>query len=232
MDTASLFSPSGERLQSFGTFSSGRYFNPAGLAVDEVGNIFVADSVACRIQKFSIQGELLKEVSIGGNTDLYPRGVAFSATTDKVYVTVGSDHILILHSDLKPAGRFGKFGDGEGEFNFPRHVACDSTGNVYVADSLNHRIQVFTAEGKFLRRMLSYVEGWGAIVGPYGIAVDSNGFVYISDYLTGRISVFTSSGQFKSCLDITGKNSLRGLAVDNCGVFYICDQNSSSIKLL
>ena len=50
----------------------------------------------------------------------------------------------------KPASRFGSQGDGEGQFNFPRSVACNTRGEILVADRNNHRIQVFDRNGKFL----------------------------------------------------------------------------------
>ncbi len=51
-----------------------------------------------------------------------------------------------MNSDLTS---FGKEGSGKGHFDLPRDIACERTGKVYVADCDNHRIQVFTAEGKF-----------------------------------------------------------------------------------
>ncbi len=61
--------------------------------------------------------------------------------------------VRVLNSDLTFSSLFGKKGSGKGQFHEPYDIACDSTGNVYVcvADNGNHRIQDFTAEGKFLR---------------------------------------------------------------------------------
>lgn len=49
------------------------------------------------------------------------------------------------------SGTFGRKGSGMGQFRHPWGIACDRTGNVYVADSFNNQIQVFIAEGEFLR---------------------------------------------------------------------------------
>ena len=62
----------------------------------------------------------------------------------------------------------------------------------YVADFCNHRIQVFTAEGQFLRVLSSF--GRGDLEYPNGVAVDSNGLVYVSEHFKHRVSVFTSEG--------------------------------------
>ena len=54
----------------------------------------------------------------------------------------------------------------KGQFKYPRSIACDSTGNVYVTDSYNNRIQVFTAGGKFLRMFGRYCEVGGELNWP------------------------------------------------------------------
>ena len=66
----------------------------------------------------------------------------------KVYVVdVANNRVQVLKSDLTFSTKFGYKGSGKGQFNSPLGIACDSTGNVYVADTGNHRIQVSTHEG-------------------------------------------------------------------------------------
>lgn len=76
----------------------------------------------------------------------YFQSITFNATNEKVYVINGC-RVQVLNSDLKCFQAFGKYGSGKGQFDYPWGIACDSTGKIYVADSANHRIQVFTAEG-------------------------------------------------------------------------------------
>ena len=90
---------------------------------------------------------------------------------------------------------FGKAGRGKGQFDGVYGVACDSTGKVYVTDFGNHRVQVFTAEGKFLRKFGRRGEGRGELNSPHGITVDTNDLVYVSEYSNHRVSVFTSEGR-------------------------------------
>ena len=71
-------------------------------------------------------------------------------------------------------------------FNFPRGIACDSTGKVYMTDLSNHRVQVFTAEGKFLKMF------GGMVI----LRVWSNDMVYVSESGNSCVSVFTSHGVF------------------------------------
>ena len=145
----SVFSPSGVKLRSFGTYGSGheQFEQPYGVAVDCEGNILVADNNNHRIQKFTVEGQFLAVVGTKGSKPLQ-----FSSPTDitisnnKVYVAdFGNHRIQVLHTFF--FSTFGKEGSGKGQFNHPQGIACDSTGNLYVANSDNHRIQVFTAEG-------------------------------------------------------------------------------------
>jgi len=66
----------------------------------------------------------------------------------------------------------------------------DSSGNVYVADTGNHRIQKFNASGEFLAKWGSEGTGDGQFDCPYGVAVDSNGNVYVADMGNDRIQKF------------------------------------------
>ena len=83
----------------------------------------------------------------------------------------------------------------KGQFNFPQGIACDSSENVYVADRENHRVQVFTAEGKFVRMFGRHGQGKGELDRPISIAVH-DGLLYVCEGVNGRVSVFTLEGQF------------------------------------
>ena len=242
----SVFSPRGEKLGSFGGHSrfgmEGNFRNPHGLAIDVEGNIFVADCNFCRIQKFTAQGGFLKaETTLraySGILDIpYPRGIAFNISNSMVYVSCNNGSILILKSDLSYVGTFGERGSGNGQFDTPRHIACDSTGKVYVADSGNHRIQVFTAEGKFLTVFggRGCGGGRGELCFPFGVAIDSSDRVYVGEHMNYRVSVFTSEGQFVTSFGSEGNGpgefqEPKGLAVDKSGVLYVCD-SSNRIQL-
>ena len=151
----SLFSPTGEKLRSFGSNGSehGQFDYPRGVAIDDDGNILVVDQYNHRIQKFTPDGKFIVSVGKKGSDPLEfsnPMGIAIHPLNKRVYIVEHSNHrIQILNPDLTFSSIFGSKGSGNRHFNTPRDVAFDSTGNVYVADFNNHRIQVFTSEGQF-----------------------------------------------------------------------------------
>ena len=91
-------------------------------------------------------------------------------------------------------------------FNKSRDVAFDSTGNVYVTDFSNHRIQVFTSEAQFLRQF-AIGKGSGKRKHPTGISIDSENIVYVSEFGNNRISVFTCEGKFLTSFGMEGRVS-------------------------
>ena len=230
----SVFSPSGEKVRTFGTRGSGQgqFWYPCGVAVDDEWNILVADGVHHRIQKFTPEGQFLTAVGAKGKGPLQfdlPTDIVLNAANKKVYVTDSNNHrVQVLNSDLTFSSSFGKPGSGKGQFDSPCGIACDSTGKVYVADYNNLCVQVFSAEGKFLKMFGRWGDGRGELNWPEGVAIDSNDMVYVSEWANSRVSVFTSEGVFVTSFDSYGEGPGQfkypyGVAVDNSGVVYVCD---------
>ena len=104
-----------------------------------------------------------------------------------------------------------------------------------MADCNNYRIQVFTAEGKFLKIFGRRGAGRGELRGPVSVAIDSNDMVYVSEW-GNRVSVFTSEGVFMTSFGSYGVGpgqfkSPHGLAVDNSGVVYVCGFGNSRVQI-
>ena len=226
-DHISTYTPSGKKIQTIDL----KGLKLFGLTLDREGNIIVGEETNNSIRKYSPKGQLLASVGTRGTGPLQfkdPRDFAFSTRNNKVYVADCANHrvqVLNSKSDLTFSTTFGKQGEDKGQFNFPSGITCDSAGNVYVADCCNHRVQVFTAEGKFLRMFGKYGKGRGELHWPMNIALDpSSKHVYISESNNHRISVFTCEGQFVTSFRAdVARFAPRGLAVDNCGVVYVCD---------
>lgn len=249
-----VFGQNGEKIRSIGSPAGkgGKPLKwPRGVALDSNGNIFVADSGNHRVQKFSEQGQLLaSRGTVGSGREQFrdPKGLAYNVTNNKVYVA-DVHRVQIMNSDLTFAGSFGRQGSGDGQFSSAFSVACDSRGYVYVGDKDNRNIQVFTAEGQFLRTFLSRgnsVKGigrlWGGGAGgkaelaPVGITVDSCGLVYVSDNIAHRVSVFSPEGV---CVTTFGREGFasgdfkcpRGLATTEGGVVYVCDFENDRVQV-
>ena len=86
-------------------------------------------------------GQFLSAVGKRGNGPLQfnkPMEIAFNTVNKKVYVVEYSNNrVQILNSDLTFSSKFDNKGSGKGRFDSPLGIACDSTGNVYVADTYN-----------------------------------------------------------------------------------------------
>lgn len=81
-------------------------------------------------------------------------------------------------------------GHQPGQFHTPLGVAVDGDRHVYVVDSLNHRVQKFTADGGFLTEWGRYGTSHGEFNDPVGIAVADTGLVHVTDASNHRIQVF------------------------------------------
>ena len=89
--------------------------------------------------------------------------------------------------------KWGSFGIGDGQFSQPEGIAVDSSGNVYVADYNNDRVQKFNSNGNFITKWGSSGISDGQLSYLQHIAVDSSGNVYVADGGNNRIQVFAPS---------------------------------------
>jgi sugar lactone lactonase YvrE len=130
---------------------------------------------------------------------------------------------------------WGSEGTGSGQFNYPRAITIGPDGNIYVADSENHRIQVFTPEGEFVATWGSYGSGPGQFDVPQGIAIDADGMVYVSDRNNSRVQKFTPDGKFVLAWGRPGSGNgefaePRNLAVDTDANVYVADSQNHRIQ--
>ncbi|MFK7801184.1 MAG: flippase activity-associated protein Agl23 [Anaerolineae bacterium] len=105
---------------------------------------------------------------------------------------------------------------GQGILNRPRNIAVSDSGNIYVADSGNHRIQVLDPAGSPLFAFGQNGLGEGEFNEPWGIAIDDE-FVYVTDTWNNRIQKFTLEGQFVLMFGISGSP---GSPTEGGGQFY------------
>jgi tripartite motif-containing protein 71 len=142
------FSPDGTLVRSMG--APGLLF-PNGIAVDQHGNINVADSNNGRLLVFNTAGTIIGLVGHGvGSGDLgLPRGVAVDGA-GRLYVVDSSDHMVRVYNDASSKvatptfiASFGTEGQTDGTFEYPNGVATDTRAHIYVTDQGNNRVQVW-----------------------------------------------------------------------------------------
>jgi len=125
---------------------------------------------------------------------------------------------------------FGSRGSKNGQFENLWDVAFDNTGNVYVADLFNHRIQTFTPDGQFLQKF-----GTGQLQYPSSIAICGD-MVYVGERDHHRVSVFSFEGKFLKSFGAMGEaqghfNKVRGVTVDTNGLVLVADYSNNRVQI-
>ncbi len=139
-------------------------------------------------------------------------------------------HVSLARADNPPAYllQWGRYGSGNGYFSDPRGVAVDASGNVYVTDNGNNRVQKFSGSGAYLSQWGTLGTGSGQFDNPLGIAVDAYDNIYVADGNNNRIQKFSTSGGFITQWGTHGTgngqfNVPGGIAVDASGNVYVAD---------
>ena len=238
----SIFSPTGEKLRSFGSKGSGpgQFNEPSAVTVDDDGNILVADTGNHRIQKFTSNTKHITSVGSHGSKYLQfnlPASVSISPITKKI---VTSDclncRVQILNPDLTFSCTIGSKGSSIGQFDRPHDIAFDGAGNIYMTDTWNHRVQVFNPEGQFLRQFGKLGNGDGELNFPTGISIDSDDTVYVVEGGNHRVSGFTHEGKFLTSFGSKGGgpgqfNNPYRITVDMNGLIYVADSYNNRIQI-
>ena len=165
-------------------------------------------------------------------------GAAPVAAAPDPYVKV----TISLASDLTVGGA----GTDPGLFNAPRQISFAPDGSLYVADSRNHRIEHFDADGKVIKVFGAFGDNTngkapgGTLNEPWGVAVGPDGSVYVSDTWNHRVQKFDANGTFIKMWGTFGLSDAktpsalygpRGIAVDAQGHVYVADTGNKRIAI-
>ena len=225
----------------------GSVTNPAGIAVDAAGYVYVADSNNSVIRVVSPGGQV--STLAGGSGALFsdPIGVAVDQYGTVYVADAGNNEILKISGGV--ASIFaGQPGSGT-SFSFPAGVAVDSAGFVFVADCYNSMIREISPGGT-VTTLAGQAGSPGAVNGstssatfwgPYGVAVDNYGNVYVGDSYNnmirkisgGWISTLAGSGTPGSSNGFGSNASFstpEGVAVDGSGNVYVADFATNLIR--
>lgn len=157
-----------------------------------------------------------------------PSDAAFSSNGSFLVLEADRDCVSMLDINGEPGRRLGQSGDGPGEFHDPRALEFGPDGRLYVADTGNHRIQVFEGTSlTFLLSFGSFGRGLGDLASPAGLAVTETE-VFVADSLNNRIAVFDLDGHATRTFGTRGSgpgefSRPTDVAVDDEGNAYVTD---------
>ena len=227
-------------VTKWGSYGSGdgQFSVPAGVAVDTLGDVYVADFSNHRIQKFTSTGTFITKWGSSGSGDgqfRYPRDVAVDASGNVYVAEYDNFRIQKFTSTGAFLTNWGSFGTGDGEFQGIYGMAVEEPGYVYVVDSGSDRIQKFTATGTYLIEWGSEGPRSGEFRDPFGVAVDGSGNVYVSDFGNSRVQKFTRTGGLLTRWGSPGSgdgqfSAPRHVAVDASGDVYVADFSNHRIQ--
>jgi streptogramin lyase len=211
------FTRDGKFVKALG--DDGLFQSAHSVTIDSQGFLWVTDSAAHVVHKFSPEARLLmtlaKKGVAGDNTSRdsfnQPNHVAIAPNGD-IYVSDGYVNSRVVH--FTGNGQFvriigGGKGSNPGQLQVPHGVALDSQGRILVNDSDNQRVSVFDKNGKF-------VETW-----PFpsrgGIVVASDDTVYVSDVNAGVVNIVKNGKR----IDTVSADRAHGLGADVDGSIYV-----------
>jgi DNA-binding beta-propeller fold protein YncE len=199
-------------IDQFGSRGNGdgQFIEPRGLAVDQQGWLYVADSGNCRIQVFDSLGKFLFTFgSFGWEDDklLYPTDCAVDQGL-AIYV-IDTDKSVVKKFSMQGMyqGTFGftslgGMSSGENAFKSPSGCAVGRDGELLVADTGNHLIHIIDRLGGSLNDLGGFGSGEGFFNRPEDVTVAPDGEIFVADTGNNRIQRFDSQGNYLSLFSL------------------------------
>jgi sugar lactone lactonase YvrE len=170
-----------------------------GLAMDDNDRLFVSDPGLRHVLAFDAAHKAEEVITEGL---VSPGSLAIDRENRLLYVSdIELDQVLVYDADtLKLKRKIGTTGHNHeltspGDFAKPTGLAVDQEGNLYVADTLNNRIEIFDADGKFISAFGKSGDGPGYFARPKGVAIDGDGHIWVADGMQDRVQVFNQEAQ-------------------------------------
>ena len=212
---------------------------PFGVAITKNEEIIVAECNANRITILNKEGKKVKSFGIEGTKEgqfTYPRGVAISHDG---HILVTDEHQLqklTFEGDCVKSVGSSETGNGPLQFQYPKGITVHpTTGQIFIADSNNHRIQV-------LNKDLTYSHSFGKCGStpeqfkyPWDVTFDNEGYLYVADQYNHCIKKVTSTGQHMSTFSSEGSNPGQilhptSIIIDN-NLLYVSDRGNNRISI-
>lgn len=235
---------------------------PHGLVLDSNGDLIVTGHNSHKLYKVTSQGvaTLLGGSSAGlvnGPINFssfnQPQGLAFNGS-GQLFIADTLNHVIrrlasnVTTSHSGTTSGFANGNSSQTQFNRPADIAIDSSGNLFIVDSVNNRIRKVDTSGNSTTLAGStqgYKDGTGTAAqfnNPQGIAIDSSGNLYVADSANHRIRKITSAGVVTTIAgsgvagfkngDGTGAqfDTPLGITVDSIGNLFVSDNKNHAIR--
>ena len=167
-----------------------------------------------------------------------PTGIAVHPVTNELLVldTRLAAVFRFNRHDLRLTGRFGVRGTANGQFNHPTDLSVNQAGEILVSDSLNFRVQVFSADGHYLRGFGKAGDSPGYFSRPKGIASDSDNNIYVVDGLFDNVQIFDREGRLLLAFGRHGQGPGEfwmpsGIHIDRHDRIYVADTHNKRVQV-
>ena len=183
----------GETHRLAGDAGIGKIRQPNNLAVGPDGRFYVADKLRKAVLVYGPDEQFLH--AWGRPDEAVP--VAVAPGPGVLYVCDIEDHEVEVWDSANGAflRAIGGKGRSSGRLTLPTHLALDASGNLYVSDTGNFRVQKFSPEGELLALFGKPGTTPGSLAWPKGVAVDGHGRLYVADSRFANVQVFDSAGR-------------------------------------
>jgi DNA-binding beta-propeller fold protein YncE len=211
-----------------------RFVTPIGIAIGAGGQILVADAELGRVFRLDREGK--PTGSFGEGILTRPTGLARDAQRGRIYVSDTHAHdVKVFDDNGLLLETIGHRGEGEGELNFPTHLAF-AADKLYVTDGMNARVQIYDTQGQVAGTLGQRGLFIGNFTRPKGVTVDPSGNIYVVESFYDSLLVFNSEGSFLMPLGGTGKEVGQfylpaGVWSDPRGRIYVADMFNGRIAI-
>jgi tripartite motif-containing protein 71 len=216
---------------------------PQALAVDRTGRIFVSDQMAHYVDVLDYRGKSVARLELPSiptaTAENAPGALAITPDGSLLVAERGrTGRIHRFASDLRHAGSWGIPGREAGQLAAIRALAVTPAGEVVVACAETRiAVQVFSAQGEYLRGFGVHDIGPGNFSLPSGVAITGDGRIWVSDEIRHLVQVFDASGAFVQATGGLGRGPGQfaypsALASDGKGLVAIAEREGNRFQLL
>ncbi len=205
---------------------AGQFMNPAGIAVDGYGNLYVADTGNHRVQRIALNGDVLLYGGPGQGMGQLMGPVAVAPHPDGRFFLVadqGNQRIAAF----RITGEFDRPFTG---FLGPSGVCFDGDGRCWIADTGNSRVLCVDARSGVMLLRLDRSQG---VLRPIALCCDERKNVYVTDEKTRDVTCYSPVGQkVRAVSEFRNLSQPRQTAVDKEGRLYIAESGASRLHVL